>query len=117
MRIEPRLRRPCGAPFRWINRGAPPLPSWRRWETFIQAFSFAFSRKQWRMAAHRPRDAGEYAAALYEMLHRPDEQGLPWIAAERPPDAPEWAGVLDLPLRAGGPGALGENRSLTVAAR
>jgi L-threonylcarbamoyladenylate synthase len=42
-----------------------------------------------------------YAARLYETLHRLDEEGLDWIAVERPPDTPEWAGVLDRLMRAG----------------
>jgi L-threonylcarbamoyladenylate synthase len=44
-----------------------------------------------------PRD---YAAVLYEKLHRLDAQGLDWIAVERPPETPEWAGVLDRLRRA-----------------
>jgi len=44
----------------------------------------------------------EYAAVLYETLHRLDTQGLDWIAVERPPEAPEWAGVLDRLRRAAG---------------
>jgi L-threonylcarbamoyladenylate synthase len=55
-----------------------------------------------RIGREMPANAGEYAAALYETLHRLDTQGLAWIAVERPPDAPEWAGVLDRLLRAGG---------------
>jgi len=54
-----------------------------------------------RIGREMPENASEYAAALYETLHRLDAQGLPWIAVERPPDAPEWAGVLDRLLRAG----------------
>ena len=42
----------------------------------------------------------EYASALYETLHRLDAQGLDWIAVEKPPDTPEWAGVLDRLRRA-----------------
>jgi L-threonylcarbamoyladenylate synthase len=41
-----------------------------------------------------------YAAALYETLHRLDAQHLEWIAVERPPDTPEWAGILDRLRRA-----------------
>ena len=54
-----------------------------------------------RIGREMPADPRDYAAALYETLHRLDTQGLPWIAVERPPDAPEWAGVLDRLLRAG----------------
>ena len=35
-----------------------------------------------------------------EMLHRLDTQRLDWIAVERPPETPEWAGVLDRLRRA-----------------
>jgi L-threonylcarbamoyladenylate synthase len=42
----------------------------------------------------------EYAAALYETLHRLDAQGFDWIAVEQPPDTPEWAGVRDRLRRA-----------------
>jgi L-threonylcarbamoyladenylate synthase len=44
----------------------------------------------------------EYAAVLYEALHRLDAEGLDWIAVERPPETPEWAGVLDRLRRAAG---------------
>ena len=42
-----------------------------------------------------PPDAPGYAAILYDTLHRLDDRGFEWIAVERPPDWPEWAGVLD----------------------
>jgi L-threonylcarbamoyladenylate synthase len=42
-----------------------------------------------------PREAGAYAAALYETLHRADGMGLDWIAVERPPDSDAWRGILD----------------------
>jgi L-threonylcarbamoyladenylate synthase len=42
-----------------------------------------------------PADAAGYAAVLYETLHRLDDRGFDWIAVERPPRWPEWAGVLD----------------------
>jgi L-threonylcarbamoyladenylate synthase len=53
-----------------------------------------------RIGREMPADPRAYAAALYEMLHRLDERKPPWIAVERPPDAPEWAGVLDRLRRA-----------------
>jgi L-threonylcarbamoyladenylate synthase len=49
-----------------------------------------------------PADPREYAAVLYETLHRLDAEGFDWIALDRPPDAPEWAGVLDRLRRAAG---------------
>jgi L-threonylcarbamoyladenylate synthase len=44
----------------------------------------------------------EFAAALYETLHKLDAQSLDWIAVERPPEGPEWAGVLDRLEKAAG---------------
>jgi L-threonylcarbamoyladenylate synthase len=53
-------------------------------------------RGAWLRIGHEmPADPLAYAAGLYAALHRLDGQGLDWIAVERPPDAPEWAGVLD----------------------
>ncbi len=42
-----------------------------------------------------PADAAAYAAILYQTLHRLDDRGFDWIAVERPPEWPEWTGVLD----------------------
>ena len=53
-----------------------------------------------RLGREMPADAGAYAAALYAALHRLDAEKLDWIAVERPPDTPEWAGVLDRLTRA-----------------
>jgi L-threonylcarbamoyladenylate synthase len=47
-----------------------------------------------------PSEAAQYAAALYETLHRLDEGGFDWIAVEQPPETPEWAGILDRLRRA-----------------
>jgi L-threonylcarbamoyladenylate synthase len=47
-----------------------------------------------------PLDPLEYAAVLYDTLHRLDAQGFDWIAVEMPPDTPEWAGVRDRLKRA-----------------
>jgi L-threonylcarbamoyladenylate synthase len=47
-----------------------------------------------------PADAAGYAAVLYETLHQLDSEKLDWIAVERPPDSPEWAGILDRLTRA-----------------
>jgi L-threonylcarbamoyladenylate synthase len=53
-----------------------------------------------RMGREMPVDAREYASKLYETLHRLDGEGHEWIAVDRPPATPEWAGVLDRLLRA-----------------
>jgi L-threonylcarbamoyladenylate synthase len=47
-----------------------------------------------------PWDAHAYAAAFYAELHKADREGLDWIAVEKPPDTPEWAGILDRIRRA-----------------
>ena len=58
-------------------------------------------RGEWlRMGREMPAGARAYAAALYDTLHRLDGRQLDWIAVEAPPDAPEWAGVLDRLRRA-----------------
>jgi L-threonylcarbamoyladenylate synthase len=53
-----------------------------------------------RLGCEMPADPLAYAAILYETLHRLDAESLDWIAVERPPDTPEWAGVLDRLRRA-----------------
>lgn len=55
-----------------------------------------------RIGREMPAPPLEYAAALYDTLHRLDTQRLDWIAVERPPETPEWAGVLDRLRRAAG---------------
>jgi L-threonylcarbamoyladenylate synthase len=58
-------------------------------------------RGSWlRIGREMPAEPRAYAAALYGALHRLDAEGLDWIAVERPPDTPEWAGVLDRLQRA-----------------
>lgn len=47
-----------------------------------------------------PSDPVLYAAQLYAGLREADEQGWDWIALERPPDTPEWEGILDRLTRA-----------------
>jgi len=53
-----------------------------------------------RIGHEMPEDPLAYAAVLYETLHRLDADRLDWIAAERPPETPEWSGVLDRLRRA-----------------
>ncbi len=48
-----------------------------------------------RIGREMPAEPLAYAAELYAALHRLDRQGLDWIAVERPPEGPEWAGVRD----------------------
>jgi L-threonylcarbamoyladenylate synthase len=42
-----------------------------------------------------PAEPTAYAAKLYATLHTLDAEGWDWIAVERPPDRPAWAGILD----------------------
>jgi L-threonylcarbamoyladenylate synthase len=53
-----------------------------------------------RIGREMPAEPAAYAAMLYAALHRLDAQDLDWIAVERPPDTPEWAGILDRLTRA-----------------
>jgi L-threonylcarbamoyladenylate synthase len=53
-----------------------------------------------RIGREMPADAREYAARLYETLHRLDTEGWDWIAVEMPPESAEWAGVRDRLKRA-----------------
>lgn len=53
-----------------------------------------------RIGCEMPARAQDYAAALYDTLHRLDARHLDWIAVDTPPDTPEWAGVLDRLRRA-----------------
>lgn len=53
-----------------------------------------------RIGEEMPSDPKTYATLLYVTLHEIDRQNLDWIAIERPPDTPEWAGVLDRLQRA-----------------
>ena len=60
-------------------------------------------RGEWlRLGREMPPEPGAYAAMLYAALHRLDAQGLDWIAVERPPDTPQWAGIVDRLTRAAG---------------
>ena len=47
-----------------------------------------------------PQSAAEYAAALYEVLHRADGGDYNWIAVDVPPSTPEWEAVQDRLKRA-----------------
>jgi L-threonylcarbamoyladenylate synthase len=53
-----------------------------------------------RIGHEMPADPRQYAAELYDTLHRLDAEGLDWIAVEAPPKTTEWAGVLDRLRRA-----------------
>jgi L-threonylcarbamoyladenylate synthase len=47
-----------------------------------------------------PQSAPDYAAALYEALHQADAANADWIAADQPPNTPEWEAVQDRLRRA-----------------
>jgi L-threonylcarbamoyladenylate synthase len=47
-----------------------------------------------------PADPAAYARTLYATLHRLDQQGWDWIAAEPPPDTPGWQAIHDRLRRA-----------------
>jgi L-threonylcarbamoyladenylate synthase len=47
-----------------------------------------------------PNDPAAYASRLYAALHSLDDLGSHLILVERPPDAPEWLGVMDRLRRA-----------------
>jgi L-threonylcarbamoyladenylate synthase len=52
-----------------------------------------------------PSDPHAFASRLYDELHRADNEGWEWIAILKPPETPEWAGILDRLKRA----SAGEN--------
>lgn len=47
-----------------------------------------------------PSDPRTFAVRLYNELHQADQEGWEWIAITKPPETPEWAGVLDRLKRA-----------------
>ncbi len=47
-----------------------------------------------------PADPNAFAANLYAQLHEADAQGWDWIAIRKPPETPEWSGILDRLKRA-----------------
>lgn len=47
-----------------------------------------------------PADPVAYAATMYAVLHRLDHEHYDWLAVERPPDDPAWAGIRDRLQRA-----------------
>lgn len=42
-----------------------------------------------------PANRKDFAHRLYAELHKADAEGWDWIAVRKPPDTPEWAGILD----------------------
>jgi L-threonylcarbamoyladenylate synthase len=50
-----------------------------------------------------PSDPKTFAANLYSELHRADQEGWEWIGILKPPETPEWAGILDRLSRASAP--------------
>lgn len=47
-----------------------------------------------------PSDPRQYAAQLYAELRKADTEAWDWIAIERPPETPDWEGILDRLTRA-----------------
>lgn len=47
-----------------------------------------------------PANPQEFASQLYACMHTADGEGWDWIAVRRPPDTPEWTGILDRLRRA-----------------
>lgn len=47
-----------------------------------------------------PNNPKGFAATLYADLHTADGEGWDWIAIRKPPETPEWAGILDRLRRA-----------------
>jgi L-threonylcarbamoyladenylate synthase len=84
--MHPRHYRPA-TPLYLLDRGEAPSEGHGAWL---------------RIGYEMPANPLEYAAVLYETLHRLDALRLDWIAVERPPGTPEWAGVLDRLRRAAG---------------
>lgn len=56
------------------------------------------------MQIRMPRDAVAYACALYDALHRLDQQEPTAIYVERPDGGPEWEAVVDRLVKASTPG-------------
>jgi L-threonylcarbamoyladenylate synthase len=52
------------------------------------------------MTMPMPAAPADYARVLYHALHQADQAGLDWIAIEKLPDSPEWAGIRDRIQRA-----------------
>lgn len=51
-------------------------------------------------SVHMPAAPEAYASRLYAVLHELDQENLPWIAVETPPDTPAWAAIRDRLQRA-----------------
>jgi L-threonylcarbamoyladenylate synthase len=47
-----------------------------------------------------PETPHDYACVLYARLREADSEGWDWIAVEKPPETPQWAGILDRLKRA-----------------
>jgi len=47
-----------------------------------------------------PETPADYASVLYARLREADSEGWDWIAVEKPPETPQWAGILDRLKRA-----------------
>lgn len=54
-------------------------------------------------SVHMPAAPAAYAERIYAVLHELDQENLPWIAVELPPDTPAWTAVRDRLHRAASP--------------
>jgi L-threonylcarbamoyladenylate synthase len=59
------------------------------------AYLWIHSKAESEASIPMPTNPVAYAAILYETLHQLDEGAYEWVAVERPPDSPEWAGIVD----------------------
>ena len=94
VRLRRVLDQSCGPQRALVLVDGAPLPAGRG------VYLFRERRSPAARCVEMPADAGAYAAVLYETLHREDAAGWDWIAVERPPEGPEWAGVADRLTRA-----------------
>ena len=79
------------APVTRLRVGEPGVASGYLWHTREAAAE---------MAVRLPKEAGRYAAGLYEALHLLDAAGLEEIVVEAVPEGGEWDGIRDRLVRA-----------------
>jgi L-threonylcarbamoyladenylate synthase len=64
------------------------------------AYLWLFAPTEATVTIQMPASPEEYAAILYETLHRLDEQNLEWIAIEKLPEDAPWSAIRDRLARA-----------------